>query len=49
MVGSTYAVWDISYYAGAWGDDQLATSFKDLDILFLIRLPWLARVWNPIL
>lgn len=45
----TFAVWDISYYAGLWATIRWPTSLKDLDILFLIPVPWLAQVWYPLL
>src|SRR6185369_4209158 len=43
----TFAIWDISYYAGLWAAIRWPTSLKDLDILFLIPVPWLAQVWYP--
>jgi len=45
----TFAVWDISYYAGLWATIRWPASLKDLDILFLIPVPWLAQVWYPLL
>ncbi|NUQ28494.1 MAG: hypothetical protein HOQ35_08275 [Acidobacteriaceae bacterium] len=45
----TFAIWDISYYAGLWATIRWPTSLKDLDILFLIPVPWLAQVWYPLL
>lgn len=45
----TFAVWDIAYYAGLWGTVRWPASLKDLDILFLIPVPWLAQVWFPLL
>jgi len=45
----TFAVWDISYYGGLWATIRWPTSLKDLDILFLIPVPWLAQVWYPLL
>jgi len=45
----TFAVWDISYYAGLWATIHWPTSLKDLDILFLLPVPWLAQVWYPLL
>jgi hypothetical protein len=44
-----FAVWDISYYAGLWATIRWPASLKDLDILFLIPVPWLAQVWYPLL
>ena len=45
----TFAWWDISYYAGLWGTVRWPTSLKDLDVLFLIPVPWVAQVWFPLL
>jgi hypothetical protein len=45
----TFAWWDISYYAGLWATIRWPTSFKDLDVLFLIPVPWIAQVWFPLL
>jgi hypothetical protein len=45
----TFAVWDISYYAGLWATIRWPTSLKDIDILFLLPVPWLAQVWYPLL
>jgi hypothetical protein len=43
-----FAVWDITYYMGLWATVRWPTSLKDLDVLFLIPLPWLAQVWFPV-
>jgi hypothetical protein len=45
----TFALWDISYYAGLWATIRWPTSLKDLDVLFLIPVPWVAQVWFPLL
>lgn len=45
----TFAVWDISYYAGLWATVRWPASLKDLDVLFLIPVPWISQVWFPIL
>ena len=45
----TFALWDISYYAGLWATIRWPTSLKDLDVLFLIPEPWVAQVWFPLL
>ena len=45
----TFAVWDISYYAGLWVTVRWPSSLKDLDVLFLIPVPWISQVWFPIL
>jgi hypothetical protein len=44
-----FAVWDITYYAGLWEIVRWPASLKDLDVLFLIPVPWLAQVWFPVL
>ena len=45
----TFALWDITYYAGLWATIRWPTSLKDLDVLFLIPVPWVAQVWFPLL
>ena len=45
----TFAVWDISYYAGLWATVRWPSSLKELDVLFLIPVPWISQVWFPIL
>jgi len=45
----TFALWDISYYAGLWATTRWPSSLKDLDVLFLIPVPWVAQVWFPLL
>ena len=44
-----FAVWDIAYYAGLWATVGWPGSFKAIDVLFLIPVPWIAQVWFPIL
>jgi hypothetical protein len=44
-----FAVWDIAYYAGLWATLRWPASFTDLDVLFLIPVPWVAQVWYPLL
>ena len=44
-----FAVWDIAYYAGLWATVGWPRSFKALDVLFLIPVPWIAQVWFPLL
>jgi hypothetical protein len=44
-----FAVWDITYYAGLWATVRWPASLTDLDVLFLIPVPWLAQVWFPVL
>ncbi len=45
----TFALWDISYYASLWATIRWPTSPTDLDVLFLIPVPWMAQVWFPLL
>lgn len=44
-----FAVWDISYYAALWLTVRWPFSLTNLDVLFLIPVPWLAQVWFPVL
>jgi hypothetical protein len=44
-----FAFWDISYYVGLWATIRWPTSLVDLDVLFLIPVPWIAQVWFPLL
>jgi hypothetical protein len=44
-----FAAWDMAYYAGLWATVRWPASLKDLDILFLIPVPWFAQVWFPLL
>ena len=44
-----FAIWDISYYVGLWATIRWPASLKDLDVLFLIPVPWVAQVWFPVL
>jgi hypothetical protein len=44
-----FALWDIAYYAGLWATVRWPASLKDLDVLFLIPVPWVAQVWFPLL
>jgi hypothetical protein len=44
-----FALWDIAYYAGLWALLRWPTSLTDLDVLFLIPVPWIAQVWFPLL
>jgi hypothetical protein len=45
----TFALWDVSYYAGLWATIRWPTSLNDFDVLFLIPVPWVAQVWFPLL
>jgi hypothetical protein len=44
-----FAFWDLSYYAGLWATIRWPISFIDLDVLFLIPVPWIGQVWFPVL
>jgi hypothetical protein len=44
-----FAIWDIAYYVGLWAMVGWPPSFKELDVLFLIPVPWVAQVWYPLL
>lgn len=44
-----FAIWDITYYAGLWATVRWPGSLTDLDVLFLIPVPWVAGVWFPLL
>ncbi len=44
-----FALWDISYYAGLWATIRWPASLTDLDVLFLIPVPWMAQIWFPLL
>ena len=45
----TFAIWDIVYYAALWATIRWPLSLRDLDVLFLIPVPWLSPVWFPLL
>ena len=44
-----FAIWDMSYYVGLFATVRWPGSLSDLDVLFLIPVPWLAPVWFPVL
>src|SRR5260370_21503819 len=44
-----FAILDIAYYAGLCPTVRWPTSLKEVDILFLIPVPWVAQVWYPLL
>ena len=44
-----FAVWDIAYSAGLWATVGWPPSCKELDVLFLIPVPWVSQVWFPLL
>ncbi len=43
-----FAAWDLTYYAGLWAILRWPSSLKDIDVLFLIPVPWIAQVWYPV-
>jgi len=44
-----FALWDIAYYAGLWLTIRWPASLTDLDVLFLIPVPWIAQIWFPLM
>jgi hypothetical protein len=44
-----FALWDIAYYGGLWITVRWPASLTDLDVLFLVPVPWIAQVWFPLL
>ncbi len=44
----TFAVWDLSYYAGLRATVRWPASLRDADVLFLLPQPWVAQVWYPL-
>jgi len=44
-----FAIWDSMYYAGLWATVRWPQSLHDLDVLFLIPVPWMSEVWFPLL
>jgi len=45
----TFAIWDSAYYAGLWATIRWPASLRELDVLFLIPVPWVSQVWFPLL
>jgi hypothetical protein len=45
----SFAIWDSMYYAGLWATVRWPQSLRDLDVLFLIPVPWMSEVWFPLL
>lgn len=43
-----FAIWDLTYYAGLWATLRWPASLLDLDVLFLIPVPWVSQVWFPV-
>ena len=44
----TFSLWDGFYYAGLWATVRWPSSFKEVDVLFLIPQPWISQVWFPL-
>jgi len=44
----SFAIWDLTYYAGLRVLIGWPVSLADVDVLFLIPVPWVARVWYPV-
>lgn len=44
----TFAFWDLFYYLSLYVLIKWPSSFKTIDVLFLIPRPWIAHVWFPI-
>jgi hypothetical protein len=44
----TFAFWDLFYYISLYILIKWPPSFKTIDVLFLIPVPWIAPVWFPI-
>lgn len=44
-----FAIWDLAYYASLWATIRWPASLTDLDVLFLIPVPWVAQIWFPAL
>ena len=45
----TFAIWDIFYYVFLYVTIGWPNSLKNLDLLFLIPVPWTSQVWFPLL
>ena len=44
-----FAIWDATYYGFLWATIRWPGSLRDLDVLFLIPVPWLSQIWFPLL
>ncbi len=45
----TFAIWDVAYYATLFATIRWPSSLTDIDVLFLIPVPWISPVWFPLL
>lgn len=43
-----FALWDLNYYLALRATVGWPVSLTDMDVLFLIPVPWLAQVWFPV-
>lgn len=43
-----FSVWDAAYYLSLWATIGWPGSLRDVDVLFLIPVPWVAQVWFPL-
>ncbi|MGB8491821.1 MAG: hypothetical protein WCE64_12260 [Bacteroidales bacterium] len=44
----TFAFWDLFYYVSLYILIKWPPSFRTIDVLFLIPVPWIAPVWFPV-
>jgi hypothetical protein len=44
-----FAIWDLTYYATLKATIAWPARLTDLDVLFLIPVPWISQVWFPVL
>lgn len=44
----TFAFWDLFYYMSLYILIKWPPTFRTIDVLFLIPVPWIAPVWFPI-
>ncbi len=44
----TFAFWDLFYYVSLYVLIKWPPTFRTIDVLFLIPVPWIAPVWFPI-
>jgi len=44
----TFAFWDLFYYLSLYILIKWPPTFRSIDVLFLIPVPWIAPVWFPI-
>ncbi len=44
----TFAFWDLFYYVSLYVLIKWPPTFRTIDVLFLIPVPWIAPVWFPV-